>query len=188
MSEIHLTRQSGFRVDSGREYKILIDRKSVGSIRVGEAKAFTVPPGQHELQLKQDWAASEKLQFDLGDNERAQFECAPRVKENDVGIVNGLRAIYWITLGCRRYIDLRQGHDLALVDEPNRWLQMYDGPKLFGVALVIGIAFWVFTGQSVVALGVVVAAMAIVVAGPAARRIGKGAGQISEGVEKRQDG
>lgn len=186
MSEIQLTRPTGFRVDSGREYRIFVDRKSVGSIKVGETKVFTVPPGCRELQLKQDWAASEKLEVDLGENEQARFECAPRVKENDIGIVNGLRVTYWATLGCRRYIDLRHGCDLALTDEPNVWLQKFDGPKLFGVALVIGIAFWALTGQAVVVIGVVVSAMAVVVAGLVGRGIGKGAGQIGEEVKRRR--
>jgi hypothetical protein len=41
----------------------------------------------------------------------------------------------------------------------------FDGPKLFGIALVIGVARWALRGQSIVAIGVVVAAMAIMVSG-----------------------
>lgn len=188
MAEITLTRPTGYRVDSGREYQIIIDRKKVGSIKIGETKVFTLSPGRHEVRLKQDWASSEKLEFDLGENDQAQFVCAPRIKENDVGMVNGLRVIYWATLGCRRYIDLRQDHDLALADEPNSWLQRFNGPKLFGIALLIGIAYWALTGQSVVAMGVVVAAMAVVVSGLVAKGIGKVAVQATEEVQKRRDG
>ena len=186
MAEVTLIRPTGYRVDSGREYQVVIDHKKVGSIKIGETKVFTLSPGQHEVRLKQDWASSEKLQFDLGENEQAQFICAPRVKENDVGMVNGLRVIYWATLGCRRYIDLRQGHDLALSDEPNSWLQKFDGPKLFGVALLIGIAYWVLTGQSVVVIGAVVAALALVVAGLVGRGIGKVAVHANQEVQRRR--
>jgi hypothetical protein len=186
MPEIKLTRPTGYRVDSGREYRIIIDRKRVGSIRDGDTSSFAVPPGQHEVQLKQDWAASEKLRVNLGEDERAQFVCAPRIKENDVGMVNGLRVIYWATVGCRRYIDLRQGDDIVLADEPNGLLQKFDGLKVFGIALLIGIAFWVLTGQSVVAMGVVVAALAIVASGLVARGIGKGTVRVSDGIRKRR--
>jgi hypothetical protein len=188
MAEITLTRPTGYRVDSGREYQIVIDRKKAGSIKNGETKVFTLPPGRHEVQLKQDWASSEKLRVDLGEDEQAQFVCAPRIKENDVGMVNGLRVIYWATLGCRRYIDLRQGNDLAPADEPISWLQKFDGPKLFGIALLIGIAYWVVTGQSVVVIGVLVASMALVVSGFVGRGIGKVAVQVNQEVQKRRGG
>ena len=99
----------------------------------------------------------------------------------------GFRVIYWATLGCRRYIDLRHGNGLSEAREPAK-LHSLDGPKLFGIALLIGIAFWVLTGQSIVALGVVVAAIAIVLSGLVARGIGKVAVQVSEEVQKRRDG
>lgn len=188
MAEIKLTRPTGYRVDRGRKYQVFVDRKRVGSIKIGEAKVFTLSSGRHELRLKQDWGSSEKLQVDLGDNDQAEFVCAPRVKQNDETIVVGYRLAYWMTLGCRRYIDLRPGNEIAAADEPRRGLQNLDGPKLFGIALVVGIAFWALTGQSIVALGVVIAAMAIVVSSLAARGIGKGAVQISEEVQKRRDG
>jgi hypothetical protein len=184
MPEIELTRLAGYRTDRGREYKIFIDGKKVGGIRIGEAKAFSLSPGHHELQLKVDWAASEKLQAHLGDNGRVQFVCAPRVKENDVGMVNGFRIIYWLTFGCRRYIDLRQGHQVDLVDEPNRWLQKFNGPKLFVTALVIGLAYWALSGESVVAVGIVVAGMAVVVSGLVARGIGNVAVKGTEKAQK----
>ncbi|HEY7455804.1 MAG TPA: hypothetical protein VH703_00890 [Solirubrobacterales bacterium] len=186
MAEIKLTRPTGYRVDRGREYRVDIDRKKVGSIRIGESQIFTVPPGRHTLQLKQDWGASEKLQVDLGDNDQAQFACAPRIKENDVSMIVGLRAIYWTTIGCRRYIDLRRGDQIADPSEPKRVLCGLDGPKLFAISLVIGIAWWVLTGQDIVAMGVVVAAMAIVVSGLIARGISKAAVRTSKSVQKRR--
>jgi len=188
MAEIELTRPTGYRVDRGREYRVDIDGQKVGSIKIGETKVFTLPPGRHELRLKQDWGASEKLQVELGDNDRAQFVCAPRIKQNEETMMVGVRAIYWTTLGCRRYIDLRPGHEIAAEDEPKRGLLSLNGPKLFGIALVIGIAYWVLTGQSIVVLGVVVAAMAFVASGLVGRGIGKGAGQLSRGAQKRRDG
>jgi hypothetical protein len=188
MAEITLTRPTGYRTDRGREYRVDIDRKKVGSIKMGETKVFTVSPGQHEVQLKQDWASSEKLQVILGDGDRAQFVCAPRIKENDDTIVTGFRMAYWATFGCRRYIDLRHGDEIAAADKPKRGLLSLDGPKLFGIALVIGIAYWAVTGESIAVIGVLVAAMSIVVSGIVGRGIGKGASRASRGVQKRRRG
>jgi hypothetical protein len=187
MAEIKLTRPDGYKTDRLRAYQIYIDGQRVEKVKPGETKIFTVPPGRHELRLKQDWAASEKQQVDLGNDDRAEFVCAPRVKENDVNLVSGLRTIYWSTLGCRSYIDLRQGNDISL-DESKSWVQKFDGPKLFGIALVIGVALWALTGQSLVAIGAVVAAMAIVVFGLIAKGIGRVAVQATEEVQKRRDG
>lgn len=188
MAEIELIRPNGYRVDRGREYRVDIDGQKVGNIKTGETKVFSLSPGAHEVQLKQDWASSEKLQVDLDDKDRAQFVCAPRIKQNEETIMVGFRAIYWSTLGCRRYIDLRPGNEIAADDEPNRGLLSFNGPKLFGIALVIGIAYWALTGQSIVALGVVVVAVAFVASGLVGRGIGKGAGQISREAQKRRDG
>ncbi|HSS94684.1 MAG TPA: hypothetical protein VLR46_11935 [Candidatus Dormibacteraeota bacterium] len=189
MSEIQLTRPTGYRIDSGREYHIFVDREKVGSIRIDETKVFTLSPGRHELQLKQDWASSEKLQFNLSEGEESQFVCGPRIKGNDVGMVNGLRVIYWVTFGCRRYIDLRPGDEIAASDsEPKRLPLGLDGPKLFGIALLIGIAYWVLMGNSIVAMGVVVAAMALVVGGLVGRGVGTVVVHANRKVQKRRGG
>jgi hypothetical protein len=122
MAKIRLTRPAGYRVDSGREYRVVVDREKVGSIKVDETKVFTVFAGPHEFQLKQDWASSEKLRVDRGDSDQAQFVCAPRIKQNDETMMVGFRVIYWATLGCRRYIDLRPGDEIAAAEsEPKHW-------------------------------------------------------------------
>jgi len=189
MAEIELIRPNGYRVDRGREYRVDIDGQKVGSIKIGETKVFTIPSGRHTLQLKQDWGSSEKLQVDLGDNDRAQFVCAPRIKQNEETVMVGFRVLYWATIGSRRYIDLRPGDEIAAAEsEPKRGPLGLTGLKLFGIALVIGVAYWVLTGQSIVAWGVVVAAVAFVASGLVGRGIGKGAGQISREAQKRRDG
>ena len=189
MAEIRLTRPAGYRVDSGREYQVVIDRKRVGGIKVDESKVYTVSSGRHELRLKQDWASSEKLWVDLGDSDQAQFVCAPRIKQNDETMTVGFRVIYWATLGCKRYIDLRPGDEIAAVEsEPKQWPLGLDGPKLFGIALLIGVAYWALTGQSIVAVGVVVAAMALVVSALVGRGIGKAAVRANKKVQEHRDG
>lgn len=188
MAEIVLTRPTGYRTDRLRPYRVIIDDQKIGAIKPGETEVFSFPPGSHQLQLKIDWASSEKLQVDLGDDDQVKFVCTPRVKEDGVTMVIGLKMIYWLTFGCRRYIDLRHGTELAVANEPERKLQNLSGPMLFGIALVIGIVFWALTGQSSVVLGVVVAAFAVVLSGLVARGISKVAVQISEEVQKHRDG
>jgi hypothetical protein len=189
MAEIELTRPTGYRVDRGREYRVDIDGKNVGSIKIGETKVFTIPSGPHELQLKQDWGSSEKLQVDLGDNDRAQFVCAPRIKQNEETAMVGFRVAYWATIGSRRYIDLRPGDEIAAAEsEPKRRLLSLTGPELFGIALVIGVAYWVLAGKSIVVLGVVVATIAFVLSGLVARGLGRAAVHIDEEVQKHRPG
>lgn len=185
MAEIELTRPAGYKTDRLRSYQVCLDNEKVDQIKPGETKVFTLLPGRHELQLRQDWASSEKLQVNLDDDERAQFVCAPRVKENEVNFVTGLRMIYWSTLGCKRYIDLRYG--AAVRTEPEGWMHRVNGPTLFGIAVLIGIALWLLTGNSIGVVGIVVSGMAVVISGLVARWIGTATVRVAEDVQKRRD-
>lgn len=188
MAKIVLTRPTGYKTDRLRPYQIYIDGQKVGHIKPGQAEAFEVPAGQHELRLKVDWGASEALKVDLGENDEEKFVCGPRVKQNDVTIAAGYRQAYWSTFGCRRYIDLRSGDKLGGETESRSKLHGLDGPMLFGIALLIGVAYWILTGRSIVLVGVVVAAMALVVGGLVGRGIGKATVQVTEEVQKHRDG
>jgi hypothetical protein len=71
-------------VDRRRAYRVFIDGKGVGNIKPGDTEAFEVPPGQHELHLKVDWASSEKLRMEVGDNGQAKFVCKPRITDGSI--------------------------------------------------------------------------------------------------------
>jgi hypothetical protein len=187
MAEIILTRPDGFKTDRLRAYQVYVDGDRLGRIRAGETERFQLPPGLHKLQLKEDWASSEKLQVDLGADDPAQFICAPRVRENDVSLMNGLRMVYWMTFGCRRYIDLQHGDELPVELEARSKGQTLSGPILFGMLLLAGIVSWALTGNTFVVAGVVIGAMALVVGGLVGRGIGKVAVQTTEEVQKRRD-
>ncbi|HKF82599.1 MAG TPA: hypothetical protein VKB23_06540 [Solirubrobacterales bacterium] len=107
MAEIVVRRASGYRVDRRRAYRIFIDGRKCGTIKPGESKTIDVSPGHHELQLRLDWGSSEKVMINLGVGEGAKFACRPRITENSVNLKVGVQGLYWITLGRRRYIDLR---------------------------------------------------------------------------------
>lgn len=108
MAEITLRRLDEYRVDRRRAYRVFIDGKGVGNIKPGDAEVFEVSPGQHELHLKVDWASSEKLRMEVGDNGQAKFVCKPRITDDKISIKAGFRALYWTTWGRKRYIDLQR--------------------------------------------------------------------------------
>lgn len=186
MSEIVLKRPTGYKSDRLRAYQVYIDGQKMGQIKPDETEIFDVPPGRHELRLKIDWGSSETLQVDLGEHDVAKFVCGPRIRSDDDTLAGGYKLAYWMTLGSRRYIDLQHGDHLSIqVEAQTKWHSV-TWPALFGVALLISIAYWASTGNRVIFVCVVVAAMASVVGGLVGRGIGKVAVQTTEEVQKRR--
>jgi hypothetical protein len=95
---IHLERQPGGWVDRARAYTLLVDGREMGQVKAGEALDAEVPAGAHEVQLKIDWARSLPQTLDLGSGETANFSCAPNA--------NPLTALWWVSVGRKRYIRL----------------------------------------------------------------------------------
>ena len=96
---IHVHRRANAYQDRARAYKVVLDGEEVGRVKRGESVSFDAAPGAHQLQLKIDWATSEPLSVDVVAGQDLHFECWPNAKP--------LTALYWITLGRRRYIGLR---------------------------------------------------------------------------------
>jgi len=111
MAEIVLKRPTGYRVDRRRSYRVFIDGQKAGNIDAGDAKVFTVAAGQHELQVRVDWATSEKAQVEVGDGDQVEFVCGPQITDNDVSLKTGFRTLHSMTFGRKRYIDLRRDGD-----------------------------------------------------------------------------
>jgi hypothetical protein len=93
---IEVTRHHVVWADRLREYHVFIDDR-VGSVRDGESRAFRVPAGLHRVELRIDWAPSELRTVDVSAGDTVTLECRGR---------NPLAALYWITLGRNRYIQL----------------------------------------------------------------------------------
>lgn len=180
MAEIVLKRPTGYRVDRRRSYRVFIDGEKVGAIDVGDTKVFTVAAGQHELQVKVDWATSEKANVEVGDGDQVEFVCGPQITDNDVSLKNGFRTMYLMTLGRKRYIDLRRDADQAAKVESRSKVPNLDLGTLFWVALVVGIVYTALTGQSIVLVAVVVTGGVFVLCGLIARATGRVAVQIAE--------
>ena len=89
---LHLKRESRKYFDKLRKYKIIIDDSEVGII--GDDKIFTynLDAGHHTIYLKIDWCKSNKLEFDVVENEFLEFEC---------GSLNGIK-IYTVLPGFKK--------------------------------------------------------------------------------------
>jgi hypothetical protein len=70
--------------DRRRRYKVLIDGDPVGHVGRGEAAAFPVMPGRHQVALKLDWAGSRPITVDLADDGHVRLRCAPGLEVSDV--------------------------------------------------------------------------------------------------------
>ncbi|MFA9559479.1 hypothetical protein ACERII_19395 [Evansella sp. AB-rgal1] len=71
---IEIKREAGW-VDKLREYKVMLNENEIGTIGSNDCFEYSLDPGLHKLYLKIDWCRSEKLEFELKDNETLRFEC-----------------------------------------------------------------------------------------------------------------
>lgn len=72
--------------DALRDYKIYIDGKKIGSIGEGESKEFEVPEGKHIIYGKIDCFKSQKIAFDIVDNNEKYFEVKSNMSFIKLGI------------------------------------------------------------------------------------------------------
>lgn len=62
-------------LDTERNYKIIIDGQVYGKIKCGETKRIDIPTGKHIIYLKLDWCKSNKINFEILDDENIEFKC-----------------------------------------------------------------------------------------------------------------
>ncbi len=99
-ASIQIDRDANLWADRARAYHVLIDGHDEGNIRRGELKTFEVSEGQHEVFLKIDWVRSKSIVLDLDQGEKATLSCGAR---------SPILALYWATLGRKRYPRLEHG-------------------------------------------------------------------------------
>ena len=97
---IHVDRQAGGYTDRARAYKVLVDGEERGTVKHGVGVEIEVAPGNHEVQMKVDWATSPPLEVTLAEGERAEFECAPNA--------NPLTAMFYAVFSRSNYIRLER--------------------------------------------------------------------------------
>lgn len=95
---ITITRASAY-VDSLRNYAVFIDGAKAADIAEGETIQCVTTLGSHEVMLRIAWCSSPRLTVLVGPNGSPKLECKPASSFATI--------LYWITIGCRRYIQLR---------------------------------------------------------------------------------
>lgn len=98
---LKIKREEGW-ADKLRNYKVVLDSNVIGSI--GQKGTFEYPlnPGIHTLYLKIDWCRSNKIEFEVRDNEIVSFTCGG-LKD-----VKFLVTIWYITFGWNKYLWIKQ--------------------------------------------------------------------------------
>ncbi len=74
IAKVVLSRKKQYS-DLLRNYRVILDGEEIGKIFRGERKEFSISPGKHEIELKIDWCGSNKLNFEIKDNETINFNC-----------------------------------------------------------------------------------------------------------------
>ncbi|SEM72976.1 hypothetical protein SAMN05192533_105117 [Mesobacillus persicus] len=98
---IRIKRETSYP-DRLRDYKVIVDEKEVGSLGSGGTLETSISPGFHTLYLKIDWCTSNKIEFEVQEEETLEFTC---------GGLSGLKflAVWWfITFGRHRYLWIKQ--------------------------------------------------------------------------------
>ena len=80
MALVRIVRTSWYP-DRFRAYRVILDGKTVDTIRAGETRELSVSPGQHELCARIDWCGSNTLEFTLTrDTDTATFHVSPSLR------------------------------------------------------------------------------------------------------------
>ena len=74
---ISLARSAGGFRDLLRAYKVLIDRREVGSAKRGQRLHLPVTAGHHDIQLKIDWCSSPVLTVEVAPGAVTRLHCEP---------------------------------------------------------------------------------------------------------------
>lgn len=101
-ARISISRESGY-ADFRRDYRVVCDGVEVARISDGMSKELTIAPGTHRLIVKIDWCASNEVGFTIGADQVLGFSCGSNLRGLRV-----LLAVYYATLGRKRYLWLRQ--------------------------------------------------------------------------------
>ena len=98
MATLTIIRRNGYKSDSLRAYRILIDNVRAGEIEEGQIIHFKWSAGKHTVKLKIDWCSSKTFDIDVeSDNYETVIECWPASW--------ALTALIYITFKARRYIN-----------------------------------------------------------------------------------
>jgi hypothetical protein len=97
-ARITVHRRSQAWINRHASYKIVLDDKHAGRLKRDQTISFEASPGHHTVQATVDWCQSPPLGVTLADGEEIHLDCRT--------LARPLSALYWMTLGRRRYLKL----------------------------------------------------------------------------------
>jgi len=106
MSQIVVRRIASRWTDRIRDYKIIVDGRTVARVGNGSEVAVTVEPGRHTVYMAIDWARSKSIEVDVAAEQTIHLECGPNVKP--------FLALVYATVLFRRWVWLRPASDTSL--------------------------------------------------------------------------
>ena len=101
-SSPHITveRRGGGYTDRARAYSVLVDGREVAKLKHGESHTERVTPGEHEVQMKIDWAVSPAVQVSLEPGSHSHLFTYPNA--------NPFTALWYISFGRSKYLALER--------------------------------------------------------------------------------
>lgn len=90
--------------DRLRKYKIILDEEKIGTIRLKETFEYRLTPGKHTLYLKIDWCRSNKVEFEIQENETLTFKCGARAGGTKIPF----DTLWYITFGRNKYLWIKE--------------------------------------------------------------------------------
>ena len=105
MSQIIVNRIKSRWQDRLRDYRVIVDGRTVARVANGEEASVTVEPGAHSVHMAIDWARSAPLDVNVGVGQTVRLECGPNVKP--------FLALVYITVLHRRWVWLRLANSAA---------------------------------------------------------------------------
>ncbi len=98
-ARVRVRRDSDRLTERFRRYRILLDGVGVGAVKHGETVSVETEAGHHRLQVAIDWGQSLPVELELGAGDEVEVQCWANASP--------FTALYWSTLGRRRYLGLR---------------------------------------------------------------------------------
>ena len=98
MGRLRVHRDPNVWADRLRAYRLVVDGRERGAIKEGETLEIELPPGDHSVWMKIDWARSRKLM--VSGEQDVELRCR--------GHANRWLTLLYLTIWCDEYITLER--------------------------------------------------------------------------------
>ena len=138
MTKLIITRTSEWN-NKARKFGLYLNDKKIGTIEDGEKKEFEIEPGVYKINGKIDWCKSQKIEFNITENESKEIEISGfkygniimpiglgimllfflikflfKIESNFLILLGGigfLYPLYYMTIGKNKYLTIREKID-----------------------------------------------------------------------------